>query len=108
MPGGAAKAPRTHESMVSGPTNVKRAVHVQWNPETGTFEGLPDVWKEFLPKGTSQNETSVAAVAEAHGIKDGGEGHHVLPQKPGANRGLLGAIANGASQLMSSATAQAS
>lgn len=59
---------------ISSPTNVLRCVHVEWDEETGTFKGLPDVWAELLPKNISQNETSTRAMNVI--------GAHVAPTKP--------------------------
>lgn len=59
---------------ISTPTNVQHACHVEWDEETGTFKGLPDVWAGLVPKGTSQNETSTRAMSVI--------GSHVAPQKP--------------------------
>ena len=36
---------------IGRPTNVQRVVHVEWDPKTGTFKGLPSVWKSALPEG---------------------------------------------------------
>lgn len=44
---------------VSGPSNVMRHVHVEWDPKTGTFTGMPDVWAKQLP--SHATETTVAA-----------------------------------------------
>lgn len=32
------------EPEISGPMNVQRVVHVEWDAGTGTFKGLPEVW----------------------------------------------------------------
>ncbi|GBG33229.1 Protein kinase, putative [Hondaea fermentalgiana] len=59
---------------ISGPTNVLRCVHVEFDEATGTFKGLPDVWASMVPKAASQNETSTRAMAVL--------GSHVAPAKP--------------------------
>lgn len=46
-----AQADNMGASGVSRPTNVQRVVHVEWDPATGTFKGLPSVWKSALPEG---------------------------------------------------------
>lgn len=30
-------------------------MHVEWDPETGTFKGLPDVWAKMMPEGVAQD-----------------------------------------------------
>ena len=37
------------------PDNVERTLHVEWDPKTGTFKGLPDCWADLLPEGTVKN-----------------------------------------------------
>lgn len=59
---------------ISGPTNVLRCVHVEFDEATGTFKGLPDVWASMVPKAASQNETSTRAMSVL--------GSHVAPAKP--------------------------
>ena len=59
---------------VSQPTDVVHACHVEWDEESGTFKGLPDVWAGLVPKGTSQQETSTRAMSVI--------GSHVAPQRP--------------------------
>lgn len=56
-----AAADNVGASGVSRPTNVQRVVHVEWDPTTGTFKGLPSVWKSALPEGISQDDTAVDA-----------------------------------------------
>ena len=41
-------------STIQDPTNVQRCIHVEWDPETGTFTGLPEVWAKMLPDGVAQ------------------------------------------------------
>ena len=62
------------QPQISTPTNVLRCVHVEWDEETGTFKGLPDVWAGLVPKGVSQDETSTRDVSQF--------GAHVAPSKP--------------------------
>jgi hypothetical protein len=45
--------------VVGKATGVKRTLHVEWDPKTGTFVGLPTVWAQTLPKGLSRDETTV-------------------------------------------------
>ena len=45
--------------IVGKATGVKRTLHVEWDPKTGTFVGLPTVWAQTLPKGLSRDETTV-------------------------------------------------
>lgn len=66
-------------SSIGAPTNVLRCVHVEWDKETGTFKGLPDVWAGLLPDSMSSNPTSTRAMSVI--------GAHVAPTKP--NRKLL-------------------
>mmetsp|Transcript_12956 Transcript_12956/g.20981 ORF Transcript_12956/g.20981 Transcript_12956/m.20981 type:complete len:451 (-) Transcript_12956:110-1462(-) len=66
------------KGQISQPTNVLRCVHVEWDEETGTFKGLPDVWASLVPKEMSQNETSTRAMSVI--------GAHVAPPKP--SRGM--------------------
>ena len=61
--GGGASKPTGVQAAVSSPTNVQRCVHVEWDPETGTFKGLPDVWAGVVPDGVSRNETSSRAMS---------------------------------------------
>lgn len=49
------------EPVISGPINVQRVVHVAWDPRTGTFTGVPSVWRSALPEGV----VSEAAATEA-------------------------------------------
>jgi len=46
-------------SMISPPTNVQKTLHVEWDPKTGTFKGLPDCWSDLLPENTSKDETKI-------------------------------------------------
>ncbi len=34
---------------ISSPMNVQRVVHVEWDADSGTFSGLPSVWKDAAP-----------------------------------------------------------
>lgn len=72
--GGGASKPTGVQAAVSSPTNVQRCVHVEWDPETGTFKGLPDVWAGVVPDGVSRNETSSRAMSVI--------GNHVAPTRP--------------------------
>ena len=56
---------------VSQPTDVVHACHVEWDEESGTFKGLPDVWAGLVPKGTSRQETDTRAMSRS-----------VAPQRP--------------------------
>lgn len=61
-------------SNISAPTNVLRCVHVEWDKETGTFKGLPDVWQGLFSENMSTNPTSTRAMSVI--------GAHVAPTKP--------------------------
>eukprot|EP00164_Ancoracysta_twista_P004408 GFYU01005952.1.p1 GENE.GFYU01005952.1~~GFYU01005952.1.p1 ORF type:complete len:188 (-),score=47.11 GFYU01005952.1:55-618(-) len=50
--------PDPQAANISGPTDVKPVVHVEFDPETGTFKGLPDVWRSAVPEGCSTDEVS--------------------------------------------------
>jgi len=39
------------DSSISAPLNVQRMVHVEFDARTGTFTGMPSVWKSALPDG---------------------------------------------------------
>lgn len=43
---------------ISGPTNVQRVVHVEWDAKTGVFSGLPEVWANTLPTGVVKSTTA--------------------------------------------------
>ena len=63
-------------SVVTAPTNVKKHIHVEWDSETGTFKGLPDVWQSMVPQGASKEATSTKNMADhvkpgAHVPKEG-------------------------------------
>ena len=58
------KRKQQRPSVVTAPTNVKKNIHVEWDAETGTFKGLPDVWQSVVPQGTSKNATSTADMSE--------------------------------------------
>ena len=51
-------------SIVTEPTNVQRNIHVEWDEETGTFKGLPDVWQSFVPAGVSKDAASTAGMRD--------------------------------------------
>jgi hypothetical protein len=53
-PGGGGGAGDAPGAGIGRPTNVQRVVHVEWDPKTGTFKGLPNVWKSALPDGASR------------------------------------------------------
>jgi hypothetical protein len=40
---------------ISAPLNVQRVVHVEFDTKTGTFSGVPEVWKGALPDGAQFN-----------------------------------------------------
>ena len=76
-------------AVVSGPTNVQRVLHVEWDSATGTFKGMPDVWKGVLPEG-------VAADSEGGAVSTAALPEHVAPTAPvKAGGGLLGALGLG-------------
>mmetsp|Transcript_527 Transcript_527/g.794 ORF Transcript_527/g.794 Transcript_527/m.794 type:complete len:367 (+) Transcript_527:36-1136(+) len=59
---------------ISNPRNVQRCVHVEWDEETQSFKGLPDVWKNVVPKELCGEDTDTK-----------GLGPHVAPSKPPKN-----------------------
>jgi hypothetical protein len=65
------KKKQTRPSVVTGPTNVKKNIHVEWDAETGTFKGLPDVWQSMVPKGSASDVKSTKNMGE-----------HVKPSAP--------------------------
>lgn len=62
----------THEIVISGPTDVKREMHIGYNPKTRQFEGLPAEWKALLDNSNisredqEQNPDTVLEVLEFH------------------------------------------
>lgn len=62
--------------VISRPMNVQRMVHVEWDAASGTFKGLPSVWKEALPSGVVKDTAAVDALPA-----------HVAPAAPAAKRG---------------------
>ena len=65
--GGTAKTTKKKQarpSVVTAPTNVKKHIHVEWDSETGTFKGLPDVWQSMVPQGASKEATSTKNMAD--------------------------------------------
>ena len=59
-------APVTDGTGISGPTNVQRVVHVEWDSKTGTFKGLPSVWKSALPEGGGGIDRSSCVAGAGH------------------------------------------
>jgi len=45
---------------LSNPSGVEHTLHVEWDPETGTFKGLPEVWAAALPPGLSSEESTTS------------------------------------------------
>lgn len=77
-------------AIVSGPTNVQRVLHVEWDSATGTFKGMPDVWKAALPDG-------VAADSDGGGVSTADLPEHIAPTAPAKAKaagggGVLGAL----------------
>ena len=72
---------------VSGPTNVQRVLHVEWDSSTGTFKGMPEVWKAALPEGVAADSDYGDAVSAALP-------EHVAPTAPVKKYGggVLGAL----------------
>eukprot|EP00744_Colponema_vietnamica_P014309 GILI01020032.1.p1 GENE.GILI01020032.1~~GILI01020032.1.p1 ORF type:complete len:517 (+),score=109.31 GILI01020032.1:115-1665(+) len=58
---------------IGTPTNVQRAVHVEFDPMTGTYKGMPDVWQPHL---------GLPSSCVAQSTKTSGLGDHVAPRKP--------------------------
>lgn len=81
---------------VSGPTNVQRVLHVEWDASTGTFKGMPDVWKSSLPEGVAGDASGATAASLPE---------HVAPTAPTKKVGgtLLGALGLAASPTVSPA-----
>jgi hypothetical protein len=66
---------------------VERTLHVEWDPVTGTFKGLPACWADLLPEGTVQSEVNFEAMgkrgsAEGEGVLGGADRGKILPVKP--------------------------
>lgn len=75
--------------VVSGPTNVQRVLHVEWDSATGTFKGMPEVWKASLPEGVAADSGGGAASSAALP-------EHVAPTAPAKPKGgVLGALGLG-------------
>ncbi|CAE7843832.1 pakA [Symbiodinium sp. KB8] len=55
---------------ISLPSNVQRMVHVEFDTQSGTLKGLPDVWAADLPQGVAKETISTTALPE-----------HVAPRK---------------------------
>jgi len=55
---------KTDDLVISGPTNVQRVVHVEWDAKTGVFTGLPDVWANTLPSGVVKSTTSTSELPD--------------------------------------------
>nr|BAJ93905.1 predicted protein [Hordeum vulgare subsp. vulgare] len=62
----------THEIVISGPTDVKREMHIGYNPKTRQFEGLPAEWRSLLDNSNisredqESNPDTVLEVLEFH------------------------------------------
>eukprot|EP00163_Fabomonas_tropica_P012693 TRINITY_DN24037_c0_g1_i1.p1 TRINITY_DN24037_c0_g1~~TRINITY_DN24037_c0_g1_i1.p1 ORF type:complete len:465 (-),score=112.84 TRINITY_DN24037_c0_g1_i1:106-1500(-) len=41
---------KPEDMVISGPQEVSRGIHVEYDPNTGLFTGLPDTWTEGVPK----------------------------------------------------------
>eukprot|EP00735_Rhodelphis_limneticus_P009915 TRINITY_DN2890_c7_g1::TRINITY_DN2890_c7_g1_i1::g.5841::m.5841 TRINITY_DN2890_c7_g1::TRINITY_DN2890_c7_g1_i1::g.5841 ORF type:complete len:567 (+),score=55.79,sp/Q55GV3/PAKC_DICDI/46.72/6e-102,Pkinase/PF00069.20/6e-65,Pkinase_Tyr/PF07714.12/6.3e-46,PBD/PF00786.23/3.5e-05,PBD/PF00786.23/1.4e-12,Kinase-like/PF14531.1/0.0039,DUF1341/PF07071.6/0.12,ABC1/PF03109.11/0.27 TRINITY_DN2890_c7_g1_i1:32-1732(+) len=50
---------------ISGPTNLKKGVHVEYDAQKTTFKGLPETWREVVPEGCSVDETRLSQL-DAH------------------------------------------
>lgn len=55
---GASPAASPEDVSISGPINVQRMVHVEFDTKTGTFTGMPSVWKAALPDGALTSNIS--------------------------------------------------
>jgi serine/threonine protein kinase len=67
---------------VSKATGVQRTLHVEYDPKTGTFVGMPAVWAQHLPSGLTREEVHV----------DGAAGKEIAPSAP--QRHVKRALAN--------------
>ena len=80
-----ASPPSLDSNNISDPDNVERTLHVEWDPKTGTFKGLPDCWADLLPVGTVRNvkksQQSNTATGGQTNDEDSSYGK-LLPVKP--------------------------
>ncbi|CAM9684210.1 unnamed protein product, partial [Chrysoparadoxa australica] len=53
------------EAVISEPMDVQKHLHVEWDPSSGTFKGLPQQWADLLPKGTT-TDTAANSPRELH------------------------------------------
>ncbi|CAM9683171.1 unnamed protein product [Choristocarpus tenellus] len=63
--GGGRSGEGARNSQISKPMDVQKHLHVEWDPTSGTFKGLPKEWAELLPKGTAV-ETSALSPQDKH------------------------------------------
>lgn len=78
-------ASSTNALEISDPDGVERTLHVEWDPVTGTFRGLPACWAELLPKGTvalSEGDGGGAAAGGGGGSGDPHNDGKLRPVKP--------------------------
>ncbi|GMH63809.1 hypothetical protein TrRE_jg4047, partial [Triparma retinervis] len=66
---------------ITVPSTVERTLHVEWDPLTGTFRGLPACWADLLPPGTVKSPTTFSdGYNEGGGSSD--RNGKLLPVKP--------------------------
>ncbi len=81
-----AQDPKKSSLEITDPDNVERTLHVEWDPVTGTFKGLPACWADLLPEGTVKNAKNFHKPGEKVDGK-------ILPVKP--NRRIRNSVVTG-------------
>ncbi|VDN96978.1 unnamed protein product [Rodentolepis nana] len=51
-------------SEISMPTNVEKLIHVEFDPKTKTFKGLPETWQELIAEANFTTEEQISHQAE--------------------------------------------
>lgn len=51
-------------SEISLPTNVAKLIHVEFDPKTKTFKGLPETWQELIAQANFTTEEQISHQAE--------------------------------------------
>ncbi|KAM3178739.1 hypothetical protein ACTXT7_001929 [Hymenolepis weldensis] len=51
-------------SEISMPTNVAKLIHVEFDPKTKTFKGLPETWQELIAQANFTTEEQISHQAE--------------------------------------------
>ncbi|CAM9350121.1 unnamed protein product [Ectocarpus sp. 12 AP-2014] len=57
---------KTSAQFISEPTDVQKHLHVEWDPSSGTFKGMPEAWANLLPEGTAVQTKAAPAVSPKH------------------------------------------